>query len=157
MNSDIVIDNLVKQNDISAGYTESSLKIMDNSWHSEIRKVNQPLISQVMGSDLSQFLQKKKDDSSGVITDLRIIDAKGLNIAQTVISEDYWNEGKPRWDNTFKVKTYATYISDVYYSDETNKFQVEISFMIISEDQPVGVIAAGIDVEQLEDWKKQRK
>lgn len=157
VNSDIVIDNLTKQNEISANYNESNLKALDNSWRGEYRKINQPTINQVLTSELSQFLQKKMADSQGVFTEITIIDSKGLNMAQTIISEDCWNVGKPRWDKTFKEKSYVPYISDVYYSDKTNKFQVEVSFMIISNDQPIGVIDAGIDVEQLDDWKKRRK
>ena len=157
VNTDIVVDSLTKQNEQHASLSESALRVLDNSWHSELRKTNQSLISQVMDNDLSKFLMKIKDAGQGVYTEITIIDSKGLNISQTSVSGSYWNVGKPRWDKTFGVKSYAPYISDIYYSDETNKFQVEISFMIISDEQPIGIIAAGIDVEQLEDWKKRRK
>lgn len=157
VNSDIVVDSLRSQNESNAANSESNLMVLDNNWRAEIRKINQPLISQVLNSDLSQFLKKKLSEGQGVYTEITIVDNKGLNIAQTIISERYWNAGLPRWDKTFRQNSYATYISDIYYSDETSKFQVEVSFMIIADDQPIGIIAAGIDVEQLEDWKKRRK
>ena len=157
INSDIVLDNLRLQNEASVDISESNLMVMDNNWRSEFRKVNQPLIGQVLNSELSAFLKKKLEEGQGVYTQIAIINNKGLNIAQTVVSDHYWNIGQPRWDKTFRQGSYATYISDLYYSDETSKFQVEISFMIIADDQPVGILAAGIDVEQLEDWKKRRQ
>jgi hypothetical protein len=157
VNSDIVIDNLNKQNENNFNLSESSLRVLDSNWRSEFRKVNQPLIGQVISNELSQFLQKKIIEGRGVYTELTIINNKALNIAQTVVSEGYWNLGQPRWDKTFAEKSYTPYISDIYYSDETSKFQLEVSFMIIAEDQPVGVVVAGIDVEQLEDWKRRRK
>jgi hypothetical protein len=157
VSSDIVIDSLNKQNEEQAALLESNLLVMDNNWRSEYRKVNQPTIGPVLASELSQFLKKKAVEGEGVYTELIIVDAKGLNIAQTVISENYYNAGKPRWEKTFRAKSYAPYISEIYYSDETSKFQVEVSFLIVSDGQPVGIVVAGIDVEQLDDWKKRRK
>ncbi len=156
VNSDIVIDNLLKHNEMHVSLVESSLRLLDNNWHSEIRKIDQPLIRQIKENELSKFLMKMQEASHGVYTQITIIDAKGLNISQTVITENYWNIGKAIWDQTMGIKSYAPYISDLYYSDETSKFQVAVSFMIIADEQPIGIIAAGIDVEQLEEWKKSK-
>jgi|GEM_PF-1773663 len=155
--SDIVIDNLNQMNDKHAGLSEINLSVLDNDWRSELRKIKQPLITQVMENDLSKFLIKTVEAGQGVYTEITVIDSRGLNIGQTVVSQNYFNAGKPRWDKTFAIKSYAPYISDIYFSDETNKFQVEVSLMIISDEKPIGIVAAGIDVEQLEDWKKRRK
>lgn len=157
VNGDLVIDTLARHNEKNANLSEANLKIEDNNWRSELRKFNQPLISEIMGNELSTYLKKILEDGKGVYTEIIIIDSKGLNAAQTIISENYWNVGRPRWDKTFLVKSYSPYISEVHYSDETNKFQAEVSFMIIRDEQPIGVVFAGIDVEQLEDWKKNRK
>lgn len=156
-NNDIMIDFLKKKNAEMQDVSESNLMVLDNDWRSEFRKMNQPIIGQVMNNDLAQFLKNKISDAMGVYTELTVINNKGLNIAQTSLSEHYWNAGMPRWDKTFRQNSYATYISDMYYSDETGKFQIEVAFMVIADDQPIGVLAAGIDVEQLEDWKKRRK
>jgi len=157
VNSDIVVDNLNTQNQANATLSESNLAVMDNNWRSEFRKINQPVISKILNSELSQFLKRKLKEGQGVFTQISIINNKGLNIAQTIVTENYWNKGKAFWDKTFGQGSYATYISDIYYSDETSKFQVDVSFMIIVDDQPIGTVYAGIDVEQLEDWKKRRR
>ncbi len=156
INNDIVIDYLKNQNEKNSTLLESDLKILDNKWQSEARKVNQVLISQVVNNDLSQFLKKIQTTSQGVYTEISIIDNKGLCVGQSITSEHYWYGEEKLWGQTFKTKSYSTYISDIYYSDTTNKFQVQIAFMIISDEQPIGVITAGIDVEQLEDWKKRK-
>jgi hypothetical protein len=155
--SDIVIDSLNQANEKHEGISELNLVALDDIWRSELRKITQPLISKIIVNDLSKFLVKMVEGGQGVYTQITVIDIKGLNIGQTVISQNYWNVGKPRWDRIFTVNSSLPYISDVYFSDETNKFQVEVSFMVISDEKPIGIVAAGIDVEQLEGWKKRRK
>jgi hypothetical protein len=154
---DIVVSSVKAQNEKNAELSLSDMKILDAKWIGEKRKSKRPLVKRVLGNPLSEFLKKLQDDSDGLYTEIIVMDSKGLNVAQSILSEHYWAGQSTKWEKTFGSKSYATYISDLHFDEGTEMFQVEVSFMIMSDDTPIGVLYAGIDVEKLEKWKKNKE
>lgn len=154
---DIVINAVKLQNSKSADLSVSDLKILDSKWIGEKRKNKKPLIRKVLDNDLSEYLRKIQEDGEGLYTEIIVTDNRGLDVGQSQISSNYWQGQEDKWKNTFGSRSYATYVSDLHFDDNTEAFQVEVSFMIISDDEPIGMVYAGVDVEQLEEWKKRRE
>ncbi len=154
---EVVINAIKEQNTQNNELSEIEFKNLNNTWKTDKRKGLSPLIDRVMNNPLSDYLRKIQDDSKGLYTEIIMIDNKGLSVGSSILSEDYWHANKPKWQKTLGVKSYAPYISDLHFDDTTELFQIEVSFMIISEDEPIGVAYAGIDVEQLERWKKNKE
>ena len=71
-----------------------------------------------------------------------------------MVSDDYWQGNIEKWKKTLGSRSYGTYISDLAFDYNTEFFQVEVAFIASMNDEPIGVVYAGVDVEQLENWKK---
>lgn len=149
--NDIVIEALRRQNAKHADLSLTDKKVLDRRWQQEKRKANSPLIKKLTNNPVAEYLQKIKEESDGLYTEIIIVDDQGLNLAQTDISGSYWQGEEKKWENTFKSRSYAAYVSDVRFDDTVQMFQAEVAFMIISEDQPIGIVYAGIDVEKLDE------
>lgn len=153
----VVINGLLESNVHSEELSESDFKIVNNKWQSEFRKNVRPLIDSLMSRPLSEYLKDIQDKGQGLYTEIIVIDKYGINAGQSRLSLNYWQGEENRWVKTMKEKSYAIYMSDLHYDDNTGLFQVDVSFLLMHEDEPIGVIYAGIDIEQLEEWKKRRE
>jgi hypothetical protein len=153
LKNDIVLQTLAKQNDRNELLSPTDKKVLNNKWMIERRKNKRPLIDKVLENDLSQFLKLKQAESKGLFTEIIIIDAYGINAGQSMLSEDYWQEDNERWKRTLGSMSYGVYISELEFNYNTEFFQVEVAFIAILNDEPIGVVYAGVDVEQLEAWK----
>ena len=148
---------LKSQNEKNADLSESDFKILNSRWQAEKRKLNKTLTDKVLGNELSGYLKEIEEKGQGVYTEIIIIDKFGLSAGQSMDSLNYFHAGEKRWDKTFGSNSYAAYISDLHFDDNTNLFQVDVAFMIFADEEAIGVAYAGIDVEQLEEWKKRRE
>ncbi|MCE3232933.1 MAG: hypothetical protein K0R98_1190 [Rickettsiaceae bacterium] len=154
---DIVVNAVKAQNEKNADLSVTDMKILDTKWMAEKRKSKHPLIKRVLSGELSEYLQKIQEESDGLYTEIIVIDNKGMNVGQSIMSQNYWQGQQPKWEKTFGARSYATYVSDLHFDDNTELFQVELSFMIMADDEPIGVLYAGIDVEKLGEWKKRKE
>ncbi|MDA0782604.1 MAG: hypothetical protein PQ612_08445 [Rickettsiales bacterium] len=154
LKNDIVIKALKKQNEKNELLSQTDKKILNDTWMGERRKNKRPLTDRVLENDLSNFLKIKQKESQGLFTEIIIIDAYGINAGQSMISDDYWQGNNEKWTKTLGSRSYGTYISDLAFDYNTEFFQVEVAFIATLNDEPIGVVYAGIDVEQLESWKK---
>ena len=148
---DIIINSVRRQNDKNYNLSDKDLKALQRRWISQKNKKKQPLIDEQMGNIVSRYLKKIQEDSNEKYTQIIVIDNKGLNVGQSIVTENYLQSGQDIWKKTFGNTSYKDYISDLYYNDTTGLFQVDVSFIITSDDQPIGVLYAGIDIELLED------
>ena len=154
LKNDIVIKALKKQNEKNELLSQTDKKILNDTWIGERRKHKRPLTDRVLENDLSNFLKIKQKESQGLFTEIIIIDAYGINAGQSMISDDYWQGNNEKWKKTLGSRSYVTYISDLAFDYNTEFFQVEVAFIASMNDEPIGVVYAGVDVEQLENWKK---
>tara|TARA_B100001564_G_C20317159_1_gene524004 strand:- start:26 stop:652 length:627 start_codon:yes stop_codon:yes gene_type:complete len=144
-----VIDAILAQNEQHKDITQVDKIRLEKRWQKERRKSDKSFIKRVLKNDLSQYLKRVKLQSKGLYTEIVVIDSYGINVGQSDMSANYWQEGKAKWDETFAVNSYATFIKDVDFDDSTEMFQAEVAFIIIYEDAPIGVAYVGINVEEL--------
>lgn len=153
----VVINSVLAQNSKSADLSISDFKILDTRWKSEKRKNKRPLISKLLNNRLSEYLKEVHEEGQGIYTEIIIIDDKGLNVGQSRVSENLWQGQQEKWLKTFGSNSYTPNIGKLHFDDNTELFQVEVSFMMIHEDEPIGIVYAGIDIEQIEAWKKRKE
>ena len=150
--SDPAIVSAVKaQNQKHAGLQQADIDRLDKQWRSETGSSNQPLIKAVLSNDLSKFLKGKKDASKGLYTEIFVMDNKGLNVGQSDVTSDYWQGDEAKWQKTFQVGASAIHVSDVKKDESTQTFQGQLSLPVVdpANNQVIGAITLGINVEQL--------
>jgi len=151
VNNAVVVDAIKAQNAKNASLTQADIDKMDKQWMAETKASAKPLIDAVLGNGLSKYLKKVEADSQGLITEIFVMDDKGLNVGQSQVTSDYWQGDEAKWQKTFKVGSDAMHISDVSQDESTQRFQSQLSLPVIDPDtkKVIGAVTVGLDVENL--------
>ena len=85
-----VVEAIKQQNARTQSLSEQEIVSLDKKWRAEVDASAKPLIDSVLKNKLSSFLNKKKQEAEGMITEVFVMDAKGLNVGQSDVTSDYW-------------------------------------------------------------------
>ena len=104
-----------------------------------------------MGSPASAKAKGWCDGAGGVVTEIILMDNKGLNVGICDATSDYWQGDEPKYQNTFTKGAGAVFVDDVEQDSSTQKFQVQSSMTVVdpASGQPIGVVTVGLDAEGL--------
>ena len=147
----IVTAALREQNARNAALTDSEIIAMDQQWRAETRAERRPLIDRVLANELSRFLSQSKAEQRGIVTEVFVMDNRGLNVGQSDVTSDYWQGDEAKWQQTFLVGPDAVMIDAVELDESTQTFQSQLNMAITDEatGEVIGAITVGIDVEAI--------
>jgi hypothetical protein len=146
-----VIDAIKAQNAKNASLTQPDIDKLDKQWRAEVDAAQKPLIESVMKNELSAFLAKKKAESKGIITEVFVMDDKGLNVGQSDVTSDYWQGDEAKWQKTYPIGPDAMFFDKVEQDESTQALQMQVSVSIKDPEtgKAIGAITFGINVDQL--------
>ncbi len=146
-----VIAAINEQNARHAGLTEDEVIALDQQWRAEAGEGGGPLISKLLADPVSQWLLSQQTATAGFVTEVFIMDNKGLNVAQSVETSDYWQGDEAKWQETYQVGPNALHISEVEFDDSTGFYQSQASLSIKDPDtgEVIGAVTFGINVQNL--------
>jgi len=147
LNSDEVLDALSRNNQNHVDLSEEKILAMDTHWRNEVKSGNHLMIARMLQNDLSRYLQIIRRRQDGLITEIIVMDNKGLNVGISDLTSDYWQGDEDKFQRT-RLLTSGVYLSDIMFDSSTQKFQVQASFPVIKADEFQGVVTVGIDVEK---------
>ena len=81
---------IAAQNTVTSGYTQADIDRLDLAWRAEVGSDDSALIGGVIDNAASDALRGFVEASDGVITEVFIMDARGLNVAASGVTSDYW-------------------------------------------------------------------
>lgn len=151
MKDPVVIAAVKAQNAKHADLTQDKIDALDKQWRAETKAAAKPLINEVMGNTLSAFLKKKEAEGKGLVTEIFVMDNKGLNVGQSDVTSDYWQGDEAKWQKTFSVGPAAVFVDKVEKDESTQKFQTQVSISIVDGGAVIGAVTVGLDVEMLMD------
>ena len=147
----VIIEALKSQNVRHAHLTQTAIDGLDATWRTEFASDVHPLIDTPVGNPLSTFLKDKQIASGGVITEIFVMDAKGLSAGESEISSDYWQGDEPKWQKTYLAGS-STLFVDVAEKDESTQMLQSQASLTISDPQtgrPIGAITIGVNLDAL--------
>lgn len=146
-----VIAAVQAQNQRHAGLTQADIDRLDAQWRKEVGAAAQPLIAPILASPLSAALKLIQSGSNGLITEIFVMDDKGLNVAQSEVTSDYWQGDEAKFKRSFGVGPDATFVDKVELDESTQEFQAQFSFTLIdpATRAPIGAATIGISIERL--------
>ena len=147
-NADLVAA-IKAQNEKHASLSQAEIDEMDKKWRAETSASSQPMINEVLGHAVSNVLKQKKEESGGLVTEVFVMDSKGLNVAQSDVTSDYWQGDEGKWQKTFLVGPDAVFIDEVEEDESTQTFQSQLSMSIVdpASGEVIGAITVGMNVE----------
>lgn len=147
----IIIGALKNQNAVHADLTQAAIDALDATWRTEFAGNSRPLIDTVVGNPLSKFLRGKQAASGGVITEIFVIDAKGLSVGESEMSSDYWQGDEPKWQKTYMTGSSALFVDAAEKDESTQTLQSQASLTVFDPQtgQRLGAITVGINLDAL--------
>lgn len=144
-----VISAVKAQNAKTAGSSEAQILDWDSQWRAQVGQSTQPLIAEVMGTDLSAFLGEQVAASEGRITEIFVMDALGLNVAASDVTSDYWQGDEAKYTETFNAGSGAVFVDAVEFDESTQSYQGQISISLTdpSTGEVVGAMTIGLNAE----------
>lgn len=148
--NDLLIDAVIEHNKKTKSYKQDQIDALDRQWREEIGAGDQPLISFLLSSEASIYLKKVQTESDGLFTEIFIMDKKGINVAQSAITSDYWQGDEEHWINSYQAGTNSVSIGHINVDESTQTLQSHISIPIVDNwGKPIGAITFGVDVQML--------
>ena len=147
----VVVDAINAQNAQNASLSQGEIDKLDKQWRAETDAADKPLIEAVMSNGLSAFLDKKKNAAGGMITEMFVMDSKGLNVGQSDATSDYWQGDEAKWKNTFLAGPSAIFVDEIENDESTQTLQSQVSISITdpASGKVIGAITIGINVDAL--------
>lgn len=147
----MVIEAVKAQNAAHESLGQAEIDKLDKQWRAETAAVDKPLIESILSNRLSAYLKGKQEASQGLITEIFVMDDKGLNIGLSDVTSDYWQGDEAKWKETFLKGASAVHLSEVAKDESTQTFQSQISLPIVdpADEAVIGVLTVGVNVEML--------
>jgi len=147
----ICIDAVKAQNQRMSNITQWEIDALDIQWRLETVRSVKPLINTVMSKQLSHYLAQLKEIMRGAVTEIVVMDGRGLNVAASDVDTDYWQGDEAKWQKTYLAGPGSVFVDDVELDTSTDLFQSEISMAITDpvSGKVIGAIAVGIDLDRL--------
>ena len=146
-----LIAALKAQNVAHAGLSEADVIALDQKWRAEAGNGGGELITRLMTHPVSEWLLAQQIGTAGFVTEVFVMDDKGLNVAQSAQTSDYWQGDEAKWQQTYSVGPDALHISDVEFDDSTGFYQSQASLSIKdpATGEVIGAITFGVNVQSL--------
>lgn len=139
------------QNAEHDGLAEDGIIALDQEWRAQADAGGGPLIDKLLTAPVSGWLLAQQEATAGFVTEVFIMDNKGLNVAQSVETSDYWQGDEAKWQETYLVGPDALHISEVEFDDSTGFYQSQASLAITdpATGAVIGAVTFGINVQSL--------
>lgn len=149
--NDTVINAVKAQNAKHAGLSQGDIDSMDKDWRAQTGASSKPMIDAVLGNALSEFLRQQQDSTQGLVTEVFVMDNRGLNVGQSEVTSDYWQGDEAKWQKTYGAGPDAIFVDEVEMDESTQAFQSQVSMSIVdpASGEVIGAITVGINVDAL--------
>jgi hypothetical protein len=146
-----VIQAVKAQNAKHAGLSQADIDNMDKDWRAQTDASSKPMIDAVLANALSNFLRQQKDASQGLVTEVFVMDNRGLNVGQSDVTSDYWQGDEAKWQKTFQAGANGLFIDEVEMDESTQTFQSQVSMSIVdpATGEVIGAITVGVNIDAL--------
>jgi len=147
----VVISAIKEQNAKTSGLDQAAIDALDKDWRAQATASDKPFVDEVLARALSKFLMEKKEGSQGMITEMFVMDAKGLNVGQSDVTSDYWQGDEAKWQKTYGAGPGVVFVDEVEEDESTQALQSQASVTISDPDtgEAIGAITIGINLDML--------
>jgi hypothetical protein len=147
----VLVEAIVAQNAVTAAYDQAEIDRLDAQWRAEVDAARRPLIDAVLANAASRRLAEIAEASAGQYAEIIATDARGLNVAQSAITSDYWQGDEEKFTETFPRGAGAVFLGEVEEDESTQTFQSQVSLTIVdpATGTPIGTLTVGVDLATL--------
>lgn len=146
-----VIDTLRASNKARGTMPQAEIDKLEATWKPQRDASVRPLIDSVVENPLAARMRKVIEDNGLTITEIGVIDANGLSIAQSSANSDIWQGEEVKFTKTFMVGPDAVFIDEIEFDSSTQSYQSQANFTVADPDtgKPIGAVTVGVNVDRL--------
>lgn len=150
-NDPIIVQAIIAQNAQTAQYDQAKIDEMDTLWRAFEGILDAEIIAGVITNPAADFLRTQVAQSGGAITEAFVMDARGLNVAASAPTSDYWQGDEAKFTETYPLGAMAVHFGDVELDASTQEVQGQVSMTVVDQQtgQPVGALTVGINLTSL--------
>jgi hypothetical protein len=140
-----IVGAINAQNSKTSGFSEEEIITLDKKWRAQAKADDRPMINEILGNELSKFLLEKQEESVGLISEVFVMDAKGMNVGQSNETSDYWQGDEAKWQKTYLEGPDTLFVDEVEVDDSTEGLQSQASLSITdpATGKVIGAITLG--------------
>lgn len=145
-----VVDAVKAQNAQHKGLDQAKIDEMDNQWKAAAKSSANPMYDKVASNAVSKHLKDIKARSNGKIAEILLMDNRGLNVAQTDSTSDYWQGDEPKWQKVYTGGS-DVYMTEPEKDEKSNALVTEVSVPVVdpASKEKVGVAMIVLDTNKL--------
>lgn len=146
-----IVAAILDQNTRTSGLAQADIDQLDKDWRANLGKGASPMIDDVIASPASDILRAQVETAGGIVTEVFVMDAKGLNVAASAATSDYWQGDEAKFTETFPKGPDAVHVGEVEFDESAQTYQVQVSFPVLNpaDGTTIGAITIALDAEQL--------
>ncbi|MEL6204440.1 MAG: hypothetical protein AAFR47_03895 [Pseudomonadota bacterium] len=150
-NDPVIVEAILAQNGRTADLPQSEIDALDTAWRGEVGAASTPTITPVLDNAASDFLRARVAEAGGAITEAFAVDARGLNVAASSVTSDYWQGDEAKFTETFPNGPAGVHFGEVEFDESSQSYQGQISLTITdpASGQPIGAMTIGVNAEFL--------
>lgn len=139
------------QNAKTSRLSNNEIAERDKKWKKAFQENDFAYPINLIDQELSAQLREIKKQSLDVITEIIITDARGLNLAISDMTSDYWQGDEEKFTEAYNKPATTLYFGDISYDESTKRFQIHLSVPLYTEEkfEPLGAMVFGVDVEKV--------
>lgn len=148
-NDPVLIDAVRASNAAHALLSPAGITALDTAWRAEVGATDMPTIAPVLNNTASDFLRKQMKNASGYITEVFVMDNRGLNVACSYTTSDYWQGDEDKFTATYPKGSGAIHVGEIELDESTQTYQAQVSMTLTdpATEQPIGAITIALNAE----------
>lgn len=144
-----IVNAVIAQNAAHADLTQADIDDLDSRWRTEFAGTRGPMIEAQLFNPLSLYLKGRQRAAEGLITEIFVMDNRGLNVGQSDVTSDYWQGDEAKWQKSFGAG--KLHIDEAERDESTQLLQSQASLPIRHPRTRaiIGAITVGINLDAL--------
>lgn len=145
-----LIAAITAQNATTGAYDQAKIDALDAQWQAEVGTAGSALIDGVVKNAAADLLRQRIEASGGELTEAFITDARGLNVAASATTSDYWQGDEDKFTKVFPAPD-GKFFSEIEIDESTQIYQAQISVTITdpATGAAIGTLTVAVDAEAL--------
>jgi hypothetical protein len=147
----VLVSAIKAQNSKTGALSQGDIDALDLTWRAQVGQPSTPIIDPILNSPAAEFLRQQVAASGGAISEVFAMDARGLNVAASTPTSDYWQGDEAKFTDTYSQGPGAIHVGDVEFDESSQSYQGQVSIVVVDPDtgNPIGAITVGLNAEAL--------
>ena len=145
----VIIYAIKEQNELRASVSDFKIRGMDKRWIDGGKYGD--MVLEMLDRQASIITRDRRELSNGIITEIIVMDNRGMNVAISDRTSDFYQGDEAKYQETFLKGPDAVHVSELEFDESTQKIQTQVSLTVTDPEsgEPIGAVTLGIDLQNL--------